>query len=92
MYSFGCVMFETLTGEAPFNAESPTQIMYMHMTEPIPPLEIPEGEVPDIIPMIINKTLAKDPADRFMNMKELTDALLYAQKEVTGSGSSARPR
>ena len=84
MYSFGCVMFETLTGEAPFNAESPTQIMYMHMTQPVPPLEVPKGEVPDIIQMIINKTLAKDPADRFINMKELTDALVYAQKEVSG--------
>lgn len=85
MYSFGCVMFETLVGEAPFNAESPTQIMYMHMTDPVPDIELPDGELPEMFKMIVMKTLAKDPADRFLNMKELTEALVYAQNEMSKS-------
>jgi serine/threonine protein kinase len=73
IYSLGCVLFESLTGTPPFMADSALATMMKHHSEQPPTLkEATLGETfPESIQQVINKTLAKKPADRYDNLTEL---------------------
>jgi len=73
IYSFGCLMYETLTGVPPFSAEHPVQLLYMHMNETTQisrNLLIPPG-----LEAIVMKCLEKDRSKRFQSVDELAQAL-----------------
>ncbi|HHH30868.1 MAG TPA: serine/threonine protein kinase, partial [Polyangiaceae bacterium] len=78
VYSVGAVLFRTLTGTYPFEARSPMGMFTKHLTaEPpsavdrAPHLGIPRG-----VSDVIQKCMAKDPADRFQSITALRDALV----------------
>jgi serine/threonine protein kinase len=83
IYSFGCVMFETLTGVPPYSADTALELLSKHQNEEPPLL----GEMRDDalflddIEAIISKCLNKSPEDRFQNFRELKDALLSIRIE-----------
>lgn len=65
LYSLGLVLFEMLTGDVPFDAESPLAILQKQINE-IPPLisEI-RPDLPSGLNSFMQKALAKNPSDRF---------------------------
>ena len=77
IYSLGCTMFEALTGNVPFNGKTPTDTMKMHLRDAAPTLrEKADGkEFPEAWETIIAKTMAKDPADRYQTMDEISNKL-----------------
>ena len=73
VYSFGCVMYATLTGEGPFEGQSAVESMYKHLnkvapliTDARPDLKFPRG-----LDTVIAKALAKSKADRYQSMDKL---------------------
>ena len=80
IYSLGIVMYEMVTGQVPYNAESSISIAMMHIQEPvIPPKEI-ISDIPENINQVILKALEKEPINRFQTAKEIAD-ILNAIKE-----------
>lgn len=75
VYSTGCVLFEMLTGRAPFVGDSPVQVAYDHVRAPVPTPSAIASDVPDTLDRITVKALAKDPADRFADAAEFRAAL-----------------
>jgi tRNA A-37 threonylcarbamoyl transferase component Bud32 len=71
LYSLGVILFEMLTGEKPFRAENPMAIVYKHRKEPLPQLP---GQFAAVQP-VLDRLLAKLPADRFENAGQAADAL-----------------
>jgi len=71
LYSLGIVIYEMLTGKAPFDSESPVAIAYKHVREdPLPPSMVN----PDISPeleAVVMKALAKNPENRYQNALEM---------------------
>jgi hypothetical protein len=64
VYALGCVLYELLTGAAPFQGDSPVTIALKHVQdEPVPPSDIVPG-VPAAIDAIVLRALAKDPVQR----------------------------
>lgn len=64
LYSLGCVVYEMLTGDKPFNGPSAQQFMYQHaMLEPTPPSSI-RSDVPSVMEDLVMQLLAKKPDDR----------------------------
>jgi serine/threonine protein kinase len=72
LYAMGIVLYEMLTGEAPFAAATPLSVMHQHVTRPAPPL--PEWVSPGLR-TVVARALAKEPADRYPSAETMTQAL-----------------
>jgi len=77
LYSLGVMLFEMLTREKPFRADNPMAIVYKHRKEPIPPL--PESCA--ALAPLIERLLAKAPADRFASAGDAAQAMTRALGE-----------
>jgi serine/threonine-protein kinase len=80
LYAVGVMLFQLLTGRLPFEADSPTQVVMMHMTIPVPdPRQAaPERNIPEPLVQVVNKALAKDARKRYQDAFEFADALKSA--------------
>jgi serine/threonine protein kinase len=80
LYSMGVVLFQLLTGRLPFEADSPTQVVMMHLTIPVPdPRQVaPERNIPEPLVDVVLKALAKDAKKRYQDAAEFADALKSA--------------
>ncbi len=75
IYAVGTVLYEAVTGKPPFHAESHFDIMVAHVNKvPQAPQDLNPG-VPEELSQIIQKALAKDPADRFQTADEMREAI-----------------
>ena len=71
LYSLGVVLYEALTGEVPFDADSAVGVAMKHVTEPPrAPGEV-NPAVPGTLEAVVMKLLAKDPEDRYPGPAEL---------------------
>lgn len=89
LYAVGVVFFQLLTGRLPFEAESPTQVVMMHLSIPVPdPRQIaPDRHIPAPLVDVCFKALAKDPDQRFRDALEFSDAL----RDALALADSVRP-
>jgi ABC-type transport system substrate-binding protein len=74
VYSLGCVLFECLAGERPFDRESELSVVFAHLNEPPPRLSDLRPELPEAFDGVFATALAKAPADRYSTCSELIDA------------------
>ena len=87
LYSTGVVLYELLTGRAPFRGESPVAVAYQHVSEtPLTPSEINE-EIPRALDAVVLRALAKDPYQRYQDAPSFRAALTHA---LTGKAPSRR--
>lgn len=71
LYSLGVILFEMLTGGKPFRADNPMAIVYKHRKEAVP--RLPEKFA--ALQGLIDRLLAKSPAERFASAAELATEL-----------------
>lgn len=83
LYSLGIVMYECLTGTAPFKADTKAgaAVMRLH-TDPVDPRRLRPG-IPQDLAETIMRALERDPADRFSSTADLRAALLNAPVPAT---------
>src|SRR6516165_7695839 len=76
IYAVGVILYQLLTGRLPFEAESPTQVVLMHITEaPADPRRVaPERGIPSLLSDVCLMALAKEPDHRFGNADEFGEA------------------
>jgi serine/threonine-protein kinase len=75
MYSLACVLYEMLTGEPPFTGPNAQAIMARHSMSEVPSMKIVRATVPDEVELVVEKALAKSPADRYATIEEFAQEL-----------------
>ncbi len=76
VYSLGVVLFEMLTGQVPFDGETAVAVAMMHAEKQVPPLNDYLDDVSEGLQAILDKALAKNPKDRYINAGALRRELL----------------
>ena len=93
LYAVGVIMYQLLTGRLPFEGESPTQVVLMHIGEPPPePNSIAPGRnIPQSLVDVCLMALAKETKHRFNDADEFSAALADAIAEVEPPPRRAMP-
>ncbi len=73
-YALGCVAFELLTGRPPFVHQEVVPVLLAHVSDPPPPLLPLRTDCPLELAVVIDKMLAKDPAERWASLDEAITA------------------
>jgi serine/threonine protein kinase/Flp pilus assembly protein TadD len=71
LYSMGIVLFEMLTGELPFQGETPYSVALARLTKAPPDPRSIQPDIPEALVQVIMKCLQKDPGQRYQSANEL---------------------
>ena len=83
VYGLACVVYEMLGGEPPLRGASPRATMAKQVTEKARPLRVLRPDAPSGFERVLERALAKDPAQRYPSIAEFCDALTRARLEPT---------
>ncbi len=82
LYSLGCVIYECLTGQAPFKSPNAGRLLQMiGSIVPPPPSELSPDSI-DVLDKIVMKLLKKDPDERYQSANELLDDLEAVWRKI----------
>jgi eukaryotic-like serine/threonine-protein kinase len=87
LFSLGVSLFQLLTGQLPFQADTMTGLMQQIAESPHPPLRAMRPDLPAYVSAIIDRALAKDPAARFENGAQMAAALEECRKRLASGAA-----
>jgi serine/threonine protein kinase len=105
IFSFGCLVYEAATMHRPFEADSAIDTLHKIVYEPAPLIQNFNPSAPSNLQRIVRRCLAKDPQERFQNIKDVVleledllqeqssgpDANRYLQRPHRGTDAAATP-
>jgi eukaryotic-like serine/threonine-protein kinase len=71
VYSLGIVLYELLTGTVPFNGDTPVEIAMKHLSTLPEAPSVKRPDIPRDLDLIVMRSLAKDPDDRYQSAEEM---------------------
>jgi beta-lactam-binding protein with PASTA domain/predicted Ser/Thr protein kinase len=90
LYAVGVVLYEMLTGQVPFDAESPVTIALRHVSEaPVPPSQL-NPAVPPELEQAVLWALNKNPADRPADAEQFIAVLERVRESILTGGAGQR--
>ena len=90
VYSLGCVLYELLAGQPPFDGPNSRAILARHAMEQVPSIRIVRQSVPEELEDAVLQALEKTPADRFQKMSELAELLADLEPTVATRRTASR--
>src|SRR5438034_7716856 len=94
IFSFGCILFEAVTGQKPFAGKNTLDSLHNIVHAPTPNVKELNPAAPDELQRIVRRCLAKDPDKRYQSIKEVAIELEELQQDwhaVTQLEFSAAP-
>ena len=85
IYSLGIIFYEILTGRLPYTAETPIAVVYKQIHDPLPSARKFNPSLSDALELILLKSLAKNPEDRY----QTADAFVQAVQAAIAENSFA---
>jgi hypothetical protein len=86
VYSLGIVLYEMLTNSVPFTGDSAVAVAMRHLKDEVPaPGELQDG-IPREVDALVKGATAKDPARRYANGREFSEAA-----DITATGETTAP-
>src|SRR5436309_1779302 len=90
VYALGCVLFQCVTGQVPYTGLT-EQVIYGHVMGPVPSLlERTQGQAPAALQGVVERALAKQPAERFQPAGELVQTFAAAMEGAAPPPGPAR--
>ena len=78
VYALGIILFEMLTGQKPFKADTPAKLLMAHLLDPVPRVLEVKGDLPPGVDTVTSRALAKEPEERYALATDLSKALRIA--------------
>jgi serine/threonine-protein kinase len=91
IFSFGCILFETITGQRPFAGKDHIEVLNKLIREPAPSLSAFNPNAPADLQRIVRRCLAKDPDQRYQNIKDVAIELKEVRRELQDVESTVPP-
>lgn len=95
IYSLGVVLYQLVTGSLPFDAETPMGIVLKHINDPLPSVRALRPDAPEELEWVINRALAKDPAQRYQTaaafVADLRRVVAGQEIEPTPAAATSTP-
>jgi serine/threonine protein kinase len=92
IFSLGVVLYESLTGVAPFDGDNVNAIMYATVNTTPPPPSMHNRTLPPMLDLIAAKAMAKLLEDRYQSIKELCEDLREVRRQMDASRPAAALR
>jgi serine/threonine protein kinase len=92
LYSLGVILYQLVTGQLPYDAETPLAIILKHLNSPIPSSLKLNPSLPDAVDAFIHKAIAKEPQDRYQTANEMIDDLARLERGEAIAPSPERAR
>jgi serine/threonine protein kinase len=91
-YALGCVLYESLTGQLPFNRDDDAAVLWAHLVEMPPPVTAARPDLPPAIDDVVARAMSKAPEDRYDACSEMMRDLeqaLAADTDLSGLHSAS---
>ena len=75
IYALGIILFEMLTGQKPYDAQTPAMMLVKQMTEPVPRVLDVSPDLPPVYETVISRATAKEVAERYQSALEMTQTI-----------------
>ena len=82
IFSFGCILFEAITGQKAFAGKDQIETLNKIVRESAPPLTAFNPNAPADLQRIVRRCLAKDPDERYQNIKDVALELKEVRREM----------
>ncbi len=92
MYSLGGTLFHAIAGRPPFEADTASMVALKHLKSKAVSLQAFAPDVSSATAFVINRTLNKDPDQRYQSYSEMIEHLEYARAQLDASSGVRRPR
>ena len=89
-YGLGCVLYEMLVGQPPFQGPNAMAIQARHSMEGVPSLQVVRQSIPDELEEVVMRSLEKTPADRFPTLRDFSDTLCRIDLRPSAPRTSSR--
>jgi serine/threonine protein kinase len=86
IYALGCVFFQLLTGNVPYERENSVATLFAHVHEPPPPLEARVTDTHPAFDAVVERAMAKAPADRYPSAGDFARDAAAALKGMRYTG------
>jgi serine/threonine protein kinase len=67
IYALGCVLYQMLNGNVPYERDNSVATLFAHVHEPPPPLEGPLSDAYPAFAPVLGRAMAKEPSDRYLS-------------------------
>lgn len=91
LYALGVVLYEMLTGQVPFEGESPVSVALKHIREPVPSPRQVNPRVPPAAERVVLKAMAKEGERRYQSATEMLRDLEALQRQLAEWRSRGQP-
>jgi len=91
IFSLGVILYETLTGSAPFSGENVTALMYQIVNFAPPAPSAVNPAVPELLNFIVAKMLAKPLEERYQSAQDLANDLRNCERQIASPATITQP-
>lgn len=86
IFSFGCILYEAVTGNKAFAGKDVVDSLNRIIREPVTPISDFRPDAPDHLQRLVRRCLAKDPEERYQTIKDVAIELRDLRRELEGAG------